>query len=232
MPGEHTRPRGLLGWLLKPIASPRWDGVLWGSGVVAFLGIILSAFVPAASELAVLFSITLFANGPYGAVIPAAQEPILMVFARLYPAAVVAAVATVSATAIEYVNYRLFEAAVHSRVLAGARESRQMQRVVRWFEAQPFLTVAFCALTPIPFVLARIVAVAARYNPGRFLLANALGRFPRFWAYGALGLIIPIATRDLLLGGAVLTLILGLVVLVRRYRRKPTRRPAPVPALD
>ncbi len=228
-----VRPNSWWGWLFHPIASPRWDGVLWGCAAVALAAIILSAFVPGTSELAVLFSITLFANGPYGALIPAAQEPILMVFARLYPAVVVAAVATVSATAIEYVNYRLFEAAVHSRVLTGARQSRQMQRVVGWFDAQPFLTVAFCALTPIPFVLARIVAAAARYDAVRFLAANALGRFPRFWAYGALGILIPITTRSLLLGGAALTLVLGAIALYKRYRRGERRQAASaLPALD
>jgi membrane protein YqaA with SNARE-associated domain len=174
--------------------------------------------LPVVSELGVLFSLTLLVNGPYGALLPVAQEPIVMVFARLYPPTVVAAVATLSATTVEYVNYRLFDAAVHSRVLSGARRSRQMQSVVRWFDWQPFPTVAFCALTPIPFVLARIVAVAAHYPVSRFLAANAIGRFPRFWAYGALGVLIPVSTRDLLIGGTVLTAVLGLAVWVRRVR--------------
>jgi membrane protein YqaA with SNARE-associated domain len=168
------------------------------------------------SELAVLFSITLLANGPYGALLPAVQEPIVMVFARLYPPTLVAAVATLSATAVEYVNFRLFDAAVHSKLLSSAAESRQMRRVVRWFEVQPFFTVVFCALTPIPFVLARVVGVAARYPVARFLSANAVGRFPRFWAYGALGVVLPISTRDLLLGGAALTVVGGGYVWMRR----------------
>ncbi len=207
--------------LLRPLASARWDGLLRGCGVVSLAAILLSLVVPAASELGVLFSLTLLVNGPYGAILPAAQEPIVMVFARLYPATVVAAVATISATAVEYVNYRLFDAAVHSRLLSSARRSRQMQQVVKWFEIRPFLTVAFCALTPIPFVLARIVAVAAGYPVERFLAANASGRFPRFWAYGAVGALIPVSTRDLLIGGAVITLILGLYVW---YRRQLGRR--------
>jgi len=184
--------------------------------LVSLAAILLSAAVPAASELGVLFSLTLLVNGPYGAVLPAAQEPIIMIFARLYPATVVAAVATVSATAVEYVNYRLFDAAVHSRLLRSARSSRQIQRVVRWFEWQPFMTVAFCALTPIPFVLARIVAVAAGYPAQRFLAANASGRFPRFWAYGALGTLIPLSTRSLLIAGVAITVILGVYVWLRR----------------
>lgn len=202
--------------LLRPVAPSKWDGLLRGCGIVSLAAILLSLAIPAASELGVLFSLTLLVNGPYGAVLPAAQEPIIMIFARLYPATVVAAVATVSATGVEYVNYRLFDAAVHSRLLSGARQSRQMQQVVKWFDLQPFLTVAVCALTPIPFVLARIVAVAAGYPVARFLAANATGRFPRFWAYGAVGALIPVSTRNLLLGGVAITAILGLYVWFRR----------------
>jgi uncharacterized membrane protein YdjX (TVP38/TMEM64 family) len=180
--------------------------------VVSLVAALLSTALPAASELGVLFSLTLLANGPYGVLLPAAQEPIIMVFARIYP------IATVSATSVEYVNYRLFDAAVHSRVLESARRTRWAEQVVRGFELGPFLTVAFCALTPVPFVLARVVAVAAHYSVVRFLLANAAGRFPRFWAYGALGLVVPVSTRVLLLGGAGLTVALGVVIWVKRRR--------------
>jgi len=93
-----------------------------------------------------------------------------------------------------------------------------MQLVISWFEVQPLLTVAFCALTPIPFVLARVVAVAARYSPARFLAGNALGRFPRFWAYGAVGVLLPVSTGALLAAGAVLTVILGVLLWSRRSR--------------
>jgi len=216
VPVEFNIPRPRPRWLFRRVASPKWDGLLWGCGVVCVLAITLSSFVPILSELSVLFSITLLANGPYGALLPAAQEPVIMVFARLYPPTLVAAVATLSATAVEYVNYRLFDAAVHSRLLSSAAKSRQMRRVVRWFEVQPFFTVAFCALTPIPFVLARVVGVAANYPVARFLSANAVGRFPRFWAYGALGVVLPVSTGDLLLGGAALTVIAGGYVWMRR----------------
>ncbi len=208
----------MLQLLLKPVAHPRWDGLLRGCGVVSLVAALLSTALPAASELGVLFSLTLLANGPYGVLLPAAQEPIIMVFARIYPPILVAAIATVSATSVEYVNYRLFDAAVHSRVLESARRTRWAEQVVRGFELGPFLTVAFCALTPVPFVLARVVAVAAHYSVVRFLLANAAGRFPRFWAYGALGLVVPVSTRVLLLGGAGLTVALGVVIWVKRRR--------------
>jgi membrane protein DedA with SNARE-associated domain len=202
--------------LLRPVAHPKWDRLLRGCGVVSLTALLLSSVLPVAGDMGVLFSLTLLVNGPYGALLPAAQEPIIMIFARIYPPTLVAVIATVSATMVEYVNYRLFDAAVHSRMLDGARRSRQMRQVVRWFELQPFVTVAFCALTPIPFVLARIVAVAARYPAPRFLWANAFGRLPRFWAYGAVGALIPVSNRDLLLASVIITAVLVGVIWLKR----------------
>jgi len=74
--GWERRVRAVL---TREVAGRHWDGLLWSCGAVGLLGIVLSSFVPAVSELAVLFSVTLFANGPYGALLPALQEPIVMV---------------------------------------------------------------------------------------------------------------------------------------------------------
>ncbi|MFQ5704895.1 MAG: VTT domain-containing protein [Gemmatimonadales bacterium] len=204
-------------WLRRQVAPREWNSLLWGCATVALAGIALSAFVPSASELAVLFSTTLLANGPYGAFIPAAQEAIVMVFSRLYHPAIVALVATVSATFAEYLNYKLFAAAVHSDYLSGVRHSRAVQRVVAWFDIQPFVTVFVTALAPIPFVLTRLVATTARYPTGRFLTANALARFPRFWLYGSLGVLIPLSTGGLVVAGVAVSIVLGM--LIWWYRR-------------
>lgn len=220
VPSISNRSDATPHWAFREIAPSAWDGLLWGSGIVALVGIVFSSLVPAASELAVLFSLTLFANGPYGALLPTVQEPVVMVFARLYPPIVVATVVTASVTAVEYVNYRLFDAAVHSNLFARARETKQMERVVHWFEKQPFLTVVVCALTPIPFVLGRIVAVAARYPVSRFLTANAVGRFPRFWMYGAIGAWLPFSSLSILVAGGVLTIALVAWMLINRANKR------------
>ncbi len=206
-----------LGWLVRPVGPATWDGLVRASGVVGVLAILLSTVVPPVADLALLFTVTLFLNGPYGALLPVAQEPVLMVFARLHPPVTVAAVATISVTAVEYLNYRLFAAAIHSNALTGLRDARWARRVVRWFGVRPFPTVALVSLTPIPFWLVRVVAAAARYRTSRFLAANAVGRFLRFWFYASIGLVIPLTSGQLLAAGAVLTLALGALAWRRRW---------------
>ena len=213
----HSRPIVLV---CRPVAPAAWDSLLWASGLVALVGILVSSFVPALSELAALFSLALFTNGPYSMFLPVGYEPVLMVFGRVYPPALVAAVGTLGVVAVEYVNYRLYDAALHSRLMAEMRDSALVRRLVLMFARRPFLTVFLAALLPIPFWVARIAGVLDRYSLRRFLTATALGRFPQFLLYAALGTVVPLTGGQLLATGAVAAVILGAAVALRRGRRE------------
>jgi len=204
--------------LLKVVAPPEWDGLLRGSGAVAVLGILLTTVVPKATDLAVLFSLTLLANGPFSMFLPAAVEPMVMVFARLHSGVLVAGIVTLAAVLAEYVDYRLFAGVLLSDRLAGARNTRVARLVVWMFEHSPFLAVFLGALTPLPFWLVRISAVLAGYPVSRFLVATALGRFPRFLFYAALGTLLPVDSDLLIAVGVGLTVVFAVVIWVRTRR--------------
>lgn len=212
--------------LLQEVALPAWDPLLWGSGAVAGLGIVLTGFVPQASELAVLFSLALLANGPFSMFLPATVEPMVMIFARLYPWTVVAGVATLSAVIAEYADYRIFTGILMSDRLDWARRSRAARFSVWMFGKSPFLAVVMGALTPLPFWLVRISAVLARYPVSRFLLATAIGRFPRFLAYAALATVLPVTNAQLAWAGIGLTVVFAVAIWLRG------RRPAASPEND
>ena len=204
--------------LLRVVALPAWDSLLWASGAVAALGIVLESFVPPASELAVLFSLCLLANGPFSMFLPATVEPMVMIFARLYPWAVVAGVATLAAVIAEYFDYRIFTGILMSGRLERARRSRTARFVVWLFEKSPFLAVVMGALTPLPFWLVRISAVLAGYPVSRFLVGTAVGRFPRFLAYAALATVLPVTNAQLAGAGLILTVVFAVVIGVRGRR--------------
>ncbi len=204
--------------LFKVVAPPEWDNLLRGSGAVAVLGILLTTVVPKATDLAVLFSLALLANGPFSMFLPAAVEPMVMVFARLHPGALVAGIVTLAAVLAEYVDYRLFAGILLSDRLAGARNTRTARFVVWLFRHSPFLAVFLGALTPLPFWLVRISAVLAGYPVSRFLVATALGRFPRFLIYAALGMLLPVGSDVLATVGVGLTVVFAVVIWVRNRR--------------
>ena len=204
--------------LRRDIAVPAWDPLLWGSGAVAFLGIVLTGFVPPASELAVLFSLALLANGPFSMFLPAAVEPMVMIFARLYPWTIVAGVATLSAVLAEYADYKIFAGILMSGPLERARRTRVARLTVWMFEKSPFLAVVMGALTPLPFWLVRISAVLAGYPVSRFLLGTAVGRFPRFLVYCALATVLPVTNAQLAWGGIGLTVVFAVGIWLRGRR--------------
>lgn len=206
--------------LLTEVADRSWDRLLWTSGGVALAGISAAAFFPLVSELAVFFALTLLTNGPWSMFLPVGYEPILMVFGRLYHPVMIAALGTAGAVMVEHVNYRLFGAAVHTRLLLRAREAPLTRRLVSWFSTQPFFAVFVCALTPVPFWMARIAGSIARYSPARFLTATALGRFPRLLFYAMLAGVVPFTSGEILAGGLGLTVLLAAAVALRR-RRSP-----------
>lgn len=214
------------GPLFCAVAPDAWDGLLWASGLVAALGIVLASFVPQASELAVFFSLTLLTNGPHSIVLPVAYEPIVMIFGRLYPPMVIAALGTLGQILVEHVNYRVYGAALRSRLLAGMGTSRWVRRVVSWFRAQPFFTVCMCALTPVPFWAARICASLDGYPLGRYLAATAVGRFPRLWFYAAVATALPVGTDLIVVGGIVVALPFAVVMWVRGHHTVDVRSSA------
>lgn len=208
--------------LLHEVALSAWDPLLWGSGAVAGLGIVLTSFVPPASELAVLFSLALLANGPFSMFLPATVEPMVMIFARLYPWTVVAGVATLSAVIAEYADYRIFTGILMWDRLERARRSRAARFSIWMFGKSPFLAVVMGALTPLPFWLVRISAVLAGYPISRFLVATAVGRFPRFLAYAALATVLPVTNAQLAWAGIGLTVIFAVTIWLRG--RRPAER--------
>jgi uncharacterized membrane protein YdjX (TVP38/TMEM64 family) len=214
-------PPGWYAWAMRPVAPDAWDGLLWASGAVAFIGIVLTTLVPFAPvrDLAVFFSLTLFINGPYSPITPIGFEPILMTFGQIYPPLLVAVVGVIGQLTVEYVNYHLYGAAMQWQPMTRARESRLVRRVTAWFAVQPFLTIVVLALTPLPFWIARIAAPLARYPMRRYLTATAIGRLPRLWFYAALGTVLPFSAGTILGVGLGAAAILAIPMALRDRAR-------------
>ena len=227
MPRDLAATFPFLRWVCRPVAPASWDSLLRISGAVALAGILLTAFAPPISDLAGFFSLTLLMNGPYAGFLPTAYEPVVMVFARVHPPLVVALVGAVGATMVDYVNYRLYGAALHSDTLRSLKERALAGRIIRWFRAQPVLTIIVCAVTPLPFWPARAAAVLANYPVRPYLLSSAAGRFARLTFYALVGVAIPVSSGTILGAGAILTVALvAFTLYVGRARRDSTLQEA------
>jgi hypothetical protein len=211
------------GRLLREVAPSRWDGLLRACGLVGLVAIGLTAFVPdpRVSDLATLFTLSLFINGPYSPLTPIGFEPMLMAYGKLYPPLGVALIGLTAQLMVEYVNYHLYDAALHTELMRSTRESRVLRRVLAWYQTAPFLTTVVVALTPIPYWTLRITAPLARYPMSRHLTATAVGRIPRLWFYAAIGTLIPFSSGAILGTGLGIAVLFVAIALARRRRRAP-----------
>lgn len=195
--------------LTRPRGNRLWDGVVRGSGLLGLLGIALVALFPDTTPLVGFSIFTIWMTGPLSPLFPTGYEPVLMVMSRVYAPLLVAGVGMVTQIYVEFLNYHL-----HRRLLAlDAAESLRNSTVVRklqgYFERHPFITVWFCAWSPIPYWTVRVLAPLAGYPVGRYMVATVLGRFPKLWIFAALGLYWQTPSDALLLAVAGGSMLLG-----------------------
>jgi uncharacterized membrane protein YdjX (TVP38/TMEM64 family) len=186
------------------------------AGVVALGGIPLTLAFPRLVPLVWLAVLSLPASGPLGPVLPAALEPLVMEAAKYEKAIWVTLVALCTYVYMEYVNWHIYAWVLNRRVLSRLRDHRRVHTAVRYFARAPFWTVVVVAATPFPCWVVRVLAVLHDYPMRPYLVATAIGRFPRIYLYAWLGAVLRIPTVALL--GIVVGS--GVLVIVHRFLRR------------
>lgn len=190
----------------RPRGDRRWDWFLRGTVAAALAGIGLATTLPSAIPLVWLAVVSVPANSPLSPVLPTLFEPIVIEAGKFADPWSVSAVALGGYMYTEYVNWHLYAWVLQRDKAAWLRRQRWVQRSVEYFSRAPFASVVVFAFTPLPFWVARGLAILRRYPLGPYLLATAVGRWPRFFLYAWLGSAVRIPAWVLvvvIVGGAV-----------------------------
>ena len=212
--------RGL--WL-RPLGDRRWDLILRATGLAGLLGIALVVLLPGSAVLVWFAVLSLPANGPLSPVIPAAFEPLIMEAAKYEHPLSVSVVGLGAYMFTEYLNWHLYGWALKRERVASMAANRWARWGIERFSRAPFTTVVVFAFTPLPFWIARCLALIDHYPVGRFMAATAVGRFPRILIYAWLGAVLQVPTFMLAI------IALGAVLVAVAWRRTAVRSPAPAP---
>ena len=204
--------------LVRPRGTPQWDAVVRGTGAVALLAIYPTLRWPGIAGLVGFLGITIALNGPLSPLFPAMFEPVLIVAGRFYPPFVIGVVATAGTLYIEYLNYYVYRYAVFHPKLERARDHYWVRKSAEMFRWSPFWAIVILAFTPLPYWVARILGPLTRYPIDKYLLATFVGRFPRLWAYAAVGMLLPFSTRTVVIASLAVTAVLLPVLLLLRHR--------------
>lgn len=219
--------------LAAPLRRPRGtradDLMLRAAGALALAAIAAALLVPVIVPLFPFVLYTIWTNGPHSPVLPASYEPVLMLYGRIYPPVLIGAVGTAATVFVEWINYHLYTRAADLRAVRRLQGGRLVGRLRRLFARHPFLTVWLCSITPLPYWVARVLAVLARYSKRRHLTATALGRFPKLWFIAALGEPLGLSIRWLGIASVAVLALAGALWLVDRARRSLRQRGPAVP---
>ncbi|HET8625226.1 MAG TPA: hypothetical protein VFM14_16820 [Gemmatimonadales bacterium] len=206
---------------LRPLGGRHWDLILRATGLAGLIGIALVLLVPESAVLVWFAVMSLPANGPLSPLIPAAFEPLIMEAAKYEKPLAVTAVGLAAYMFTEYVNWHIYAWALSRERLAGVGKSRWLRWGIDRFGRAPFTTIVVFAFTPLPFWVARCLAIFDRYPVGRFMVATAVGRAPRILIYAWLGAALQVPTV------ALAAVLVGSLLLAVPWRRRPTTPPEP-----
>lgn len=173
--------------LRKPRGDRGWDLLIRATGLVALLGIPILILFPRLVPLVWLAVLAVPANSPLSPLLPTAFEPLIMEAAKYEKALWVTLVALGVYMYMEYLNWRFYGWVLNWHRFGALRERRWVRHSVAAFARAPFTTVVVFAFTPLPFWVARLLALLHRYPIRRFMAATAVGRLPRLYFYAWLG---------------------------------------------
>jgi hypothetical protein len=186
----------------------RWRLLLVGLAAVALIGIPVALVAPDTTPLLWFALLSVAANGPLSPIFPVAFEPLIIEAAKYSSAIWVTLVGLAVYMLMESLNYVLYASVLRHRRLDSLRQHRWSQRSVDYFARSPFLTVWVFAFTPLPFWVARLMAIFHHYRFAHYFAATALGRLPRIYLYAWLGASFQVPGVVLLLLAAGATLLL------------------------
>lgn len=162
----------------------RWRAFFLGLCAYAVLG---GAVMLAWRELAGAWLLGLYCI-PSNSVIPIPHEPAVLYFAKFYSAWWIALAATIGSVIVSFADYALVEAAMRHPRVRGASEARLFRWAVRWMERWPFAIIVLFSLVPVlPISVIRVLAPASGYPLRRYIAAQIVGRFPRFYLLALFG---------------------------------------------
>jgi membrane protein YqaA with SNARE-associated domain len=131
-----------------------------------------------------------------------------------------ASAATMGTLAAAFLDYKFFATLLNLSYSKKYKSNSAYKKAHYWFYKAPFISLLVAGFTPIPFYIFKFMALSSRYPLRKYMLAVALGRFPRYCLLAFLGFTLQIPNWIILVAFA------GMFLLV--YYRKILGWIAPV----
>lgn len=179
--------KGLWQFWTRPRGRQYWRVFIWATAGAGLIGIPLVTVFPDTVPLVWLWLVGIPANSPLAPLFPTAFEPLMMEVVKYQPVLTVTLTAVAIFVYMEFINWYVFAWVLSWERLAAVRDNRWVKWGLGHFAKSPYRTVFVFAATPIPFWVVRCLAILHQISFTRYMIAMALGRFPRLYVYAWLG---------------------------------------------
>jgi uncharacterized membrane protein YdjX (TVP38/TMEM64 family) len=138
-------------------------------------------------------------------------EPATMIIAKVCPPWEIALLASLAAAIAAVFDYFFVRRVFRIGALDRLRARRLFSRAEAIAKVAPFLTIVVFAALPLPFVIMRVMMPITGYSLPKYVVATAIGRFPRVYVLATFGQLVDVPTwvLEAFLVGAVVLAALG-----------------------
>lgn len=140
------------------------------------------------------------------------HEPVLVMYGKSVNLWLLSLAATLGTLAAAFLDYKFFTTVLNLAYSKKYKSHSAYQKAHYWFYKAPFISLVVAGLTPIPFYLFKFMALSSRYPLYKYLLAVAIGRYPRYYLLAWLGFTLQVPNW------VILAAFVGMFLLV--YHRK------------
>jgi MoaA/NifB/PqqE/SkfB family radical SAM enzyme/membrane protein YqaA with SNARE-associated domain len=115
------------------------------------------------------------------------HEPVLFWYGRFLNLWSLSAVATAGTLVSAFLDYRFFADVLNLKFSRKYKSTDLYRKGHHWFYKMPFLSLVVAGFTPIPFYPFKFMVYSSKYSMRKYLLAVAVGRFPRYYLLAMAG---------------------------------------------
>ncbi len=173
--------------------KPSLAGRLWAArgriGLYAALAVVLTAayrfrILPRQADVLLDYFLYMSAATTFT---PLPTPPVIIHAATQAPVFLVAVVGALGTTVAYLIEYAVLGRVLALDRLRGVRENSAYLKLAALFDRLPFVSLTVAAFLPLPVDGVRLLAIARRYDRGRYALAAFIGRLPRYAMIAGLG---------------------------------------------
>ncbi|MEE9441184.1 MAG: radical SAM protein [candidate division Zixibacteria bacterium] len=120
------------------------------------------------------------------------HEPVLIWYGKTVNILYLSTAAVIGTLIAGYLDYKFFMPVLNLPYSSKYKSSKTYRRADYWFYKAPFISLALAGLTPVPFFPFKFMVCASKYPLMKYLMALALGRFPRYCLLALIGFTIQV----------------------------------------